>query len=59
MLIKGRNRQKKNSQLIPPNQMNNPIHKHSFGRKPKANEHTPLSLLSITRNSDPEPTPET
>jgi hypothetical protein len=30
----------KNLKLISPNQMNNPIHKLSFGRKPKANEHT-------------------
>jgi hypothetical protein len=48
----------KNSKLIPPNRMNNPIHKHSFGRRPKANGHIHLSLLPITRNSDPEPTPE-
>jgi len=48
----------KNPKLIPPNQMNNPINKHNFGRKPKANEHIQLSLLPITRNSDPEPTPE-
>jgi len=40
----------RNSKLIPPNQMNNPIHKYSFGRKSKANEHTHLSLLPITRN---------
>jgi len=48
----------KNSKLIPPNKTNHPIHKHSFGRKPKANKHIRLSLLLITRNSDPEPTPE-